>query len=89
MKLLSTCSLRKVRGRNLLIVPDPCSGNPDRILEVTDSFAWLVGHLKEDVFTVKTLAIALSERYGLDDDTAAKEAANVIQIWQDYHLIEP
>ena len=85
MRLIDLCTLRDVRDKKVLLV----FGNGDsRFLEVNESFALLWERLQERSFTEEDVVGILMETYGLDETSARKEAADVVTLWQQHHLLQ-
>lgn len=87
MRLSGLCTLLEMRGKYLLLLPS-ADMRGQQALEVNQSFAFLWRTLEGKEFSPADVAAALQQEYGLDPEDAAREAGQVIALWEKRQLTE-
>lgn len=85
MRLKESCELRKVRGKNVLLVFE---GASHRALTVNDSFSFLWGMARGKDFSLDDVSLWLTEQYGLEKERADSQARSVVELWRAEGLIQ-
>lgn len=85
MRLLAGCKLHHKRGKWTLMV---YSGSV-QALNVNESFAILWQQFEGKDFSPEDLAAFLVAEYGLGAGEARTQAAKIVELWKEAHLLTP
>lgn len=86
MKIIEGFRLRDVMGQATVIGEGVDQVNFNKLITLNSSAAYLWEQVEGKEFDVNTLADLLVDRYGIDRETAEKDAAAVAGQWQETGL---
>ena len=78
MKIKDNFKVRKIAGENLIINQGATHSDLTKIISLNDTAVYLWDMLKGKDFTLDDAADLLVEKFGIDKDTAKKDAAKWI-----------
>ena len=87
MKLSKDYSLRNVAGENVLVKVRAGSGDLSTFFSMNDPAAWLWDQIRNIEFTEETLVGLLCEEFDVDEETAAKDVAEMVELWRRYGMV--
>ena len=75
MKILSQFKVRHVADENIVMVQGRTPGDMTTVIALNETSLYLWNSLKDKEFELADVARLLTERYDIDGQTAAKDAA--------------
>lgn len=88
MKLIEGFRLRNVMGEPTIIGEGVAQVDFNKLITLNHTAAYLWEQLQGKEFDVTTVAAVLKERYGISEETAAKDAEAICRQWLDNGLAE-
>jgi len=88
MKHKSGFKIRTFCGEKIVIAEGLEMINFNKLLSLNESAALLWEKFYGQEFEVKDLADTLLETYEIDEETATKDAARLVQLWKDAGVME-
>lgn len=78
MKIGREYKIREIAGEHVVIAQGRYGADMTRVISLNDSAVYLWNALSEEEFTAEDAARLLTERYEVDEATAARDAADWI-----------
>lgn len=88
MKIRKGFVLREMCGETLVTAEGMDNFDFNKVISLNSSAAWLWKEVEGREFDEGTLAGLLLDRYDVDAGTAARDAAVLLQTWNDAGLLE-
>ncbi len=89
MKVKPEFELRTVAGENIVVATGKAATNFSRLISLNDSAAYLWREVSAmPAFDEQTIAQLLTQRYGVDMQTALADGGELVQNWLDAGIIE-
>lgn len=88
MKIRKGFVLREMCGETLVTAEGMDNFDFNKVISLNSSAAWLWKEVEGREFDEGTLAGQLLDRYDVDAGTAARDAAALLQTWNDAGLLE-
>lgn len=89
MKAKKGFNLRNVCGENVIVAEGKENIDFTSIISMNESSAYLWNEIQgKDDFNADTLTSLLLDRYDIDEDTARKDAGELISQWKQAGIIE-
>lgn len=88
MRLIEGFRLRDVMGQATVIGEGVGQVNFNKLVTLNESAAFLWKSVEGKEFTEDTLATLLKDKYGIDEELAARDAAAVASKWIEIGLAE-
>jgi len=88
MKIKKGFRLRTVCGENVIVAEGVENIDFSRIISMNESAAYLWNNIQGTVFDVELLTKLLLEEYEVDEATAQRDAALIIEKWLEAGIIE-
>lgn len=84
MRLKSNYSVAGLKGKYMLGIE---VDGEVKNFEINESLAFLLNHFIGMDFSIQDIASVLEERYRISPGQAGEDAALVLEVWQNYHLL--
>ena len=88
MKIKKGFRLRTVCGENVIVAEGVENIDFSRIISMNESAAYLWNNIQGTVFDVELLTKLLLEEYEVDEATAQRDAALIVEKWLEAGIIE-
>lgn len=88
MKIKKGFRLRTVCGENIIVAEGVENIDFSRIISMNESAAYLWNNIQGTVFDVELLTKLLLEEYEVDEATAQRDAALIVEKWLEAGIIE-
>ena len=88
MKIKEGFKMRKLGREHILVAEGSGLVNFNRMVSFNDTAAYLWETLSGREFAVEDIRQLILDRYGVDEQTADADAANLAQSWAEAGLIE-
>lgn len=88
MKKVNGLVLRQLGNEYMIVAESLDLVNFDRLVSLNDSAAYVWESLGEDIFDSLTVSKLLTERYEVDEDTALRDAKELLDTWLNAGVIE-
>lgn len=89
MKILEKYKVREMAGEHVIVMPGRYGVDMTRIVTLNESSLYLWETLLGRDFTVEEAARLLCDRYGVDPQTAARDAAAWVEKLVGTGIVEP
>lgn len=80
--------MRKLGSEKLLVAESLDLIDFNKLISLNDSAAYIWESLPDMSFDTETITALLTDRYDVDDDTARKDAQELIEVWLQAGIIE-
>ena len=88
MKLKEGFTLRQICGQYIVVGEGLAQVNFNKMLTLNDSAAYLWQAVQDRDFSIDDLATLLTDKYEVEMDQAAKDAATLVQVWLEQGVAE-
>ena len=88
MKLKEQYKVREMAGEHVIIMQGKHGSDLTKIISLNESALYLWGELSGKEFSVESVAELLVERYGIDNELAAKDAQHWVDKLVECKVIE-
>ena len=88
MKKIKGLVMRKLGSEKLLVAESLDLIDFNKLISLNDSAAYIWESLSDMSFDTETITALLTDRYDVDDDTARKDAQELIEVWLQAGIIE-
>ncbi len=88
MKILQGLKIREMAGEHVVILQGRYGADMTRVITLNDSARMLLNELQDKEFEVEDAAALLVGRYGIDADTARRDAAAWVRKLRSAGLIQ-
>ena len=88
MKLKSGFILRQIAGENVIMPTGIDTINFNRLITLNESAAWLWENLLDKTFDENIIVHMLIEHYGIGQELAKKDAAQICNSWREIGILE-
>lgn len=80
--------MRKLGSEKILVAESLDLIDFNKLISLNDSAAYVWNSLPDTYFDTDTVKALLTDRYDVDDDTARKDAQQLIDVWLQAAIIE-
>lgn len=88
MRIKKGFVLRNICGENIIVAEGKENIDFTKIISMNESSAYLWKNVEEKDFTVDMLKKLLTDRYDVDDTTAANDAEKLASDWVEAGIVE-